>query len=228
MDIQILINSMNNEEINAKAFANQNNQPNNTEFNINKNNNREFGLIVIVGNLSYLESNFEADQTERVEKIIFEKLSKLYAIDVSSFKKLIKEFQSFIARVNHPSKNWVYGQDKYKHVKIYHPLENVVNDSIKGLVELKTYPRGGDGFTPGSTSSNLNQRSGGSFRVVINTKDWDKSFATNSPGQSGDPNSKFYKNLYEDWTNDKFFPLLFSKSKVLMNLSSRKVYRPIN
>ena len=39
-------------------------------------------------------------------------------------------------------------------------------------------------FTPGSTSSELNQRSGGSFRVVINTKDWDNSFATNSPGQS--------------------------------------------
>ena len=131
-------------------------------------------------------------------------------------------------RYGDDSKNWVYGQDEYKHVKIYHPLENVVNDSIKGLVELKTYPRGGDGFTPGSTSSNLNQRSGGSFRVVINTKDWDKSFATNSPGQSGDPNSKFYKNLYEDWANDKFFPLLFSKSKVLRNLSDRKVYRPID
>jgi len=79
---------------------------------ININNNREFGLIVIVGNLSYLESNFEADQTERVEKIIFEKLSKLYAIDVSSFRKLIKEYQSFISRVNHPSKNWVYGMSK--------------------------------------------------------------------------------------------------------------------
>lgn len=80
--------------------------------NININNNREFGLIVIVGNLSYLESNFEAEQTERVEKIIFEKLSKLYAIDDSSFRKLIKEYQSFIARVNHPSKNWVYGMSK--------------------------------------------------------------------------------------------------------------------
>ena len=79
---------------------------------ININNNREFGLIVIVGNLSYLESNFEAEQTERVEKIIFEKLSKLYAIDDSSFRKLIKEYQSFIARVNHPSKNWVYGMSK--------------------------------------------------------------------------------------------------------------------
>jgi penicillin amidase len=122
----------------------------------------------------------------------------------------------------------VYGQENYKHVKIFHPLEKVVNDSIKDIIGLDTYPRGGDGFTPGSTSSELNQRSGGSFRVVINTKDWDNSFATNSPGQSGDPNSKFYKNLYEDWANDKFFPLLFSKSKILRNLSERNVYRPID
>ena len=162
--------------------------------------------------------------------IIIETISKMS--DSNRAKFLDKTFNASIDnlkdRYGEDSENWIYGQQDYKHVKIYHPLENVVNDSIRSLVELKTYPRGGDGFTPGSTSSNLNQRSGGSFRVVINTKDWDNSFATNSPGQSGNPNSKFYKNLYEDWTNDKFFPLLFSKSKVLMNLSSRKVYRPIN
>jgi len=126
------------------------------------------------------------------------------------------------------SSYWVYGQINYKHVKIYHPLEKIVNDSIKDIIALKTYPRGGDGFTPGSTSNELNQRSGGSFRVVINTKDWDKSFATNSPGQSGNPKSEFYKNLYEDWANDKFFPLLYSKNKILMNLSDRKVFKPLN
>ena len=126
------------------------------------------------------------------------------------------------------SSDWVYGQSNYKHVKIYHPLEKIVNDSIKDIIALKTYPRGGDGFTPGSTSNELNQRSGGSFRVVINTKDWDKSFATNSPGQSGNPKSEFYKNLYEDWANDKFFPLLYSKNKILMNLSDRKVFKPLN
>ena len=161
---------------------------------------------------------------------IIETISNMSEFDRNEF--LNKTFNTSIDnlknRYGEDSKNWVYGQQNYKHVKISHPLENVVNDSIKGLVELKTYPRGGDGYTPGSTSSNLNQRSGGSFRVVINTKDWDNSFATNSPGQSGDPNSKFYKNLYEDWANDKFFPLLFSKSKILRNLSDRKVYRPID
>ena len=54
------------------------------------------------------------------------------------------------------------------------------------IIALKAYPRGGDGYTPGSTSNSLNQESGGSFRVIIDTGNWDNSFATNSPGQSGD------------------------------------------
>ena len=61
---------------------------------------------------------------------------------------------------------------------------------------------------------------------MIDTGNWDNSFATNSPGQSGDPMSKFYDNLYEDWANDVYFPLLFSKSKILKNLSKRTVFKP--
>ncbi len=159
---------------------------------------------------------------------VIEGISKMSEQEKTEFlnKTFDLTIKSLIEKYGSESSKWVYGQENYKHVKIYHPLEKVVNDSIKDIIGLDTYPRGGDGFTPGSTSSELNQRSGGSFRVVINTKDWDNSFATNSPGQSGNPKSKFYKNLHEDWANDKFFPLLYSKNKVLMNLSDRKVYRP--
>jgi len=172
---------------------------------------------------------------ESVQKYIYVQIYKVIEgiskmSDQEKTKFLNKTFdltiKSLIEKYGEENSKWVYGQENYKHVKIYHPLEKVVNDSIKDIIGLDTYPRGGDGFTPGSTSSELNQRSGGSFRVVINTKDWDNSFATNSPGQSGNPKSKFYKNLYEDWANDSFFPLLYSKHKVLMNLSDRKVYRP--
>ncbi len=79
---------------------------------INPDNNGEFALIVIVGNLSYLESVFDAQQAERVETIIFEKLSKFYEMDESSFVKMIKDYQNFILRVNHPSKNFIYGMSK--------------------------------------------------------------------------------------------------------------------
>ena len=122
--------------------------------------------------------------------------------------------------------NWIYGQDEYKHIKVKHPLEDIVNDSIYNLLSFKSYPRGGNGYTPNSTSSNLSQSSGASFRVIIDTKDWDNSLATNSPGQSGNPTSPFYRNLYEDWANDKYFNLFYSKEKIKSNLHSREIYYP--
>ena len=79
---------------------------------IGEKDNGEFGLIVIVGNLSFLESTFDADQAGRVEKIVFEKLAKMYDMSEADFCKLIREYQSFISRVNHPSKNMVYGMSK--------------------------------------------------------------------------------------------------------------------
>jgi len=79
---------------------------------IDASNNGEFGMIVLVGNLSFLESTFEADQAERVENIIFDKVSKMYEMDTNSFRTLVREYQSFIMRVNHPSKNWIYGMSK--------------------------------------------------------------------------------------------------------------------
>ena len=122
--------------------------------------------------------------------------------------------------------NWIYGQDEYKHIKVKHPLEDIVNDSIYNLLSFKSFPRGGNGYTPNSTSSNLSQSSGASFRVIIDTKDWDNSLATNSPGQSGNPTSPFYRNLYEDWANDKYFNLFYSKEKIKSNLHSREIYYP--
>lgn len=80
--------------------------------NIDAKNDAEFALIMIVGNLSFLESTFEPEQAGRVEEVIFEKLAGIYQMPVNDFKKLIREYQSFIQRVNHPSKNMIYGMSK--------------------------------------------------------------------------------------------------------------------
>ncbi|MFM7466791.1 MAG: hypothetical protein ACKO2O_02695 [Crocinitomicaceae bacterium] len=79
---------------------------------ISETDNGEFGMIVIVGNLSFLESTFEAEQAERVENLIFEKLAKIYQLELVAFKALVRDYQNFIMRVNHPSKNWIYGMSK--------------------------------------------------------------------------------------------------------------------
>jgi hypothetical protein len=79
---------------------------------LNNLNSGEFGLIVITANLSLLESIFEVEQATRVERLIFQKLSKIYDMNELDFENLIRSYQSFISRVNHPSKNIVYGMSK--------------------------------------------------------------------------------------------------------------------
>ena len=64
------------------------------------------------------------------------------------------------------------------------------------------------------TTNENNQLGGASFRIAVDTEDWDKTMFTNTPGQSGDPDSPFYKNLFELWANDKHFPVYFSRSMI--------------
>lgn len=80
--------------------------------NIDPKANNEFAMIVIVGNLSYLESTFDPEQASKVEEIVFEKLATIYEMSVLDFKKLIRDYQHTIARLNHPSKNMLYGMSK--------------------------------------------------------------------------------------------------------------------
>ena len=80
--------------------------------NIATNNSYEFSLIVFVGNISFLESAFEPERADRVEKLIYEKLAKVYDMNVVELKLLLKDYRSFINRLNNPSKNMLYGMSK--------------------------------------------------------------------------------------------------------------------
>ena len=95
-----------------------------------------------------------------------------------------------------------------------HALGSVVKDSLKDKLNLGPLPRGGNGYTPGSTGNNERQSSGASFRMIVNTGDWDAAIGTNGPGQSGNPESPFYNNLFEPWAKDQYFPVYFSKQKI--------------
>ena len=128
-----------------------------------------------------------------------------------AFTKAINNLQKKLG----PSMDqWVYGQAKYKHTTMEHPLSSIVNNEIKQQLNLGPLPRGGNGQTPGSTGSGDNQLSGASFRILIDTKDWDKALMINTPGQSGDPSSPYYRNLFETWANDQYFPAYYSKEKI--------------
>jgi penicillin amidase len=121
---------------------------------------------------------------------------------------------------------WNYGQPAYHHVLIKHPLSNAVDAATRKKLEVGPYPRGGYGSTPGMTGNGDNQTSGATFRIVVDTEDWDKAMFTNSPGQSGDPESPFYDNLFELWANDKHFPVFFSKELVEKSAYEKIILKP--
>lgn len=123
-------------------------------------------------------------------------------------------------------KKWNYGQPSYHHVLIKHPLSNAVDQATRKKLEAGPLPRGGNGSTPGMTGNSDNQVSGASFRIVVDTKDWDLSMFTNAPGQSGNPDSPFYRNLFPMWANDQHFPVYFSREKIEKNAVEKLTLTP--
>ena len=110
--------------------------------------------------------------------------------------------------------HWQYGQLKFKHVLIKHPLSNAVNDEWRKKLEVGPAPRGGNSYTANAASNNDNQSHGATFRIIVDTGDWDHCLGSNAPGQSGNPNHKNYRNLFDLWVNDEFFPVFFSREKI--------------
>ncbi|MBL7847611.1 MAG: penicillin acylase family protein [Cyclobacteriaceae bacterium] len=121
---------------------------------------------------------------------------------------------------------WVYGQEKMHHILIKHPLSNAVDSATRSLLELGPLPRSGYGATPGVTSNTNNQTSGASVRIVTDLADWDKTMFCNTPGQSGDPASKYYRNLFKAWANDQHFPVYFSRKRVESSMSEKQILSP--
>ena len=72
----------------------------------------KFFLIVAVGNLRYLGNHFEVSEAKEIRQNIVRKLAAIYDMQEVEFEKLIQEYDQFISRVNHPSKNTLYGMSK--------------------------------------------------------------------------------------------------------------------
>ncbi|MBT8219178.1 MAG: penicillin acylase family protein, partial [Bacteroidia bacterium] len=123
---------------------------------------------------------------------------------------------------------WTYGDDDFKHILMRHPLSTALDESMKPTFEVGPLPRGGNAYTVGSTGGAWNQPSGASFKVIINTGNWDSSVAMNAPGQAGDPREPHYQDLFEMWGNDKYFPLFYTREKVEAATTERIRLRPEN
>jgi penicillin G amidase len=130
---------------------------------------------------------------------------------------LIKSLEEATAEL---SKRFGPGMEKWRlgafhYARILNPLTDAVTPELQEKFDVGHAPRGGDSFTITATSAiGDNQIAGGSFKIIVDTENWDNSVGLNSPGQSGDINSPHYRDLYELWAHGKYFPIFYSRAKV--------------
>lgn len=55
---------------------------------------------------------------------------------------------------------------------------------------------------------------GATYREIIDFADFNRSVATNAPGQSGQPGSPYYSNLAKAWADQQYFPLLYDRAAI--------------
>lgn len=134
--------------------------------------------------------------------------------DAMLIRSLDRAVDGMTRRLGPDMDAWRYGQDRLKHVEIRHPLSEAVGPELRDRLDVGPMPRGGYARTVNNTSDNDNQTDGATFRIVADLGDWDRSVGTNAPGQSGDPGSPHYRDLFAPWAEGTYFPVSFSRAKV--------------
>lgn len=142
---------------------------------------------------------------------------------IATFESSIKKLED---KLGQQMTDWKYGQTDYKHSYMHHMLSDYVSDELRKNLDVGPHPRGGNGYSPNSTGSTDNQMSGASFKFITDTADWDKALMINTPGQSGNPDSPYYSNLFETWARNGYFPAYYSRQKIEENTDSIMVLKP--
>ncbi len=169
-------------------------------------------MYKVIGWLQAPSPQFGADPIEGRDELLLSTLQAAVAV--------------LEAKLGSDQRKWQYGQEKFHHVTIKHPMSEAVSADVRKTLDVGPAPRGGYHHTPGVTGSGDNQSHGATFRFIADTQDWDRTLGINSPGQSGDPESPYYSNLFELWANDKYFPVYYSRKMIEDSAREKLVLTP--
>jgi penicillin amidase len=134
------------------------------------------------------------------------------AILVESLQGALAELKQ---RLGSDMTTWTWGR---LHHATFEPAVAVLADP-----ELRAQMSVGPLQTPGSSSTPRAQAykpgdfsviAGASVRLVMDVGAWDNSVAMNTPGQSDDPMSAHYRDLFPMWAQGSYVPLRFSRAAV--------------
>lgn len=111
--------------------------------------------------------------------------------------------------------SWTWGR---LHRATFEPAIAVLADAqLREQMTVGPLQVPGSASTPRAQSyraSDFAVTAGASVRLVMDVGDWDKSMMINTPGQSADPYSAHYRDLFPLWAEGDYAPLLFSRGAV--------------
>ena len=148
------------------------------------------------------------------------------ARDALLLEALQRTVEELTKRLGPDPSGWQWG--RLHHALFEHPL--AVRDPTAKSWNVGPIAKAGDDDTVGRSgwrASDFRLTNGASARFVADVGNWDNSWATNTPGQSGDPRSPHYRDLFDDWATDKYFPLLFTRAAIEQATEHRIVLAPL-
>lgn len=122
---------------------------------------------------------------------------------------------------------WAWG--KLHHGFFEHPLSFLLPEATAKAWAIGPVPHAGSSVTPmhtGYRGTDFRTMMGSSFRLVVDLADFDRSVTINTPGQSGDPRSPHYRDLFARWAAGDYAPLPYTAAAVDAALETRLDLKP--
>lgn len=110
---------------------------------------------------------------------------------------------------------WRWGD--FHHAFHPHDLSAFLDESTRVQWSAGPLPKGGSGLTVNNNNYRLDDGRltlGVTWRMVCDVGNWDACVTINSPGQSGNPESPHYKDLFPLWAAEQYVPMRFSDAAV--------------
>ena len=110
---------------------------------------------------------------------------------------------------------WRWGD--LHHAHFVPPASALADPDLKARMIHGPAPIPGSAYTVRAATYRMEDfalTTGASVRMVLDVGNWDASLVINTPGQSGDPASPHYGDLFPLWADGKYVPLLWTREAV--------------
>ena len=135
--------------------------------------------------------------------------------DEALLTSLAAAYDEVAARLGPDPATWAWG--KLHQAEFSHTLSPLANPTQRAAMKIGPNPMGGTANSPMAATwrpDDFRVIAGASFRMVLDVGNWDASRTINTPGQSGDPQSPHFADLFPLWVTGQYVPLSYSRAAV--------------